>query len=828
MNLPKRRLSPRQWAWLLAILIFISYGSTARCEENSASASPLQDAPTKSAVSLADVVYKAGALGQQLDMLKRKLESVDSLDEMANRLKQAKTQSDQYQKRLDAISADDLQSYQLLASLKSEVRNESFTVERLVETLTKRIQLVEGWRKTWITKKQNWQTWRAALEADPALKSIADALDSADGTINQALDLIARKLEPMLLVQQLAGETEARVGGLISQIDSIMVKQRGGSLRSGTVTIFSLDYLRQLIELTHEPEKMIGTMLLPEPAFFASKGWVIGLQVFFFVVLFSQIRRYRPLLIGQANRRFLGKRPFSASLFISIFTLSFFYGPQPEAWRMLIQVLACVATGRMVTALVQDAWVKRAITILVIVVVVFQVLLFLSIPLALMRLFLLVWTAAGIFYFAWRARQAATTEKPPWQVWGIRLIVLVFTVIAVADIIGFSGFAVQLMDSSLRTAVLLLMGVVMIRVARLALELMAELFPMGRLPLLRINANIILSRVIIAVNIIIGTFVAALLLVAWKIYAFPTEALQSFFGFGFSIGGREITVGLVLTAGLILYGTFAVSWGVQSLLMENVLSRGHMDTGARLSITRLVHYALILVGFLIALSAMGFELKNITIIGGALGVGIGFGMQAIVNNFVSGLILLFERPIKVGDVIQLGDGQLGRVTNLGLRATTVQTFDRAEIVVPNGDLISSQVTNWTLEDRSMRLIIPVGVAYGSDVEAVMRVLMDVARESEKVLKDPAPVVLFLNFGDSSLDFQLRVWIADFAERRFIQSALIQEIDRRFRTYDIEIPFPQRDLHLRSVDDDAGKALRDDPQPPVQSPMSATDPIPENN
>ena len=478
MHLFKPRLSPRRWAWLIAILILFSYVGPVHCEENSSAASSPRDTPSNGAVSLADVVYKAGELGQQLDMLKRKLESVDSLDEMADRLKQARTQSDQFQNRLDAISADDLQSYQLLISLKSEVR-EVLAVERLVETLTKRIQRVEGWRKRWITEKQRWQTWRASLDADPALKSIADALDSADKNINQALDLIGRKLEPMLLVQQQAGETKARVDGLISQIDSIMDKQRGGTLRSGTSTIFSLDYLRQLIELTHEPEKMIGTMSLPESAFFASKGWVIFLQVFVFVALFSLIRHYRPLLLGQVNRRFLGKRPFSASLFISIFTLSFFYGPQPEAWRMLIAVLACIATGRMVTAFVQDAWVKRAITILVIVVVAFQILLFLGIPLVLMRLFLLIWTVAGIIYFAWRARQATTTDKPPWQVWGIRLIVLVFSVIAVADIIGFSGFAVQLMDSSLRTVVLLLMGLVMVRVARIALELTAEFFSPG-------------------------------------------------------------------------------------------------------------------------------------------------------------------------------------------------------------------------------------------------------------------------------------------------------------------------------------------------------------
>ena len=296
---------------------------------------------------------------------------------------------------------------------------------------------------------------------------------------------------------------------------------------------------------------------------------------------------------------------------------------------------------------------------------------------------------------------------------------------------------------------------------------------------------------------------------------------------GVTIGEPRITLGLVMVATLILYGAFALSWGLQALLMEKVLSSRQMDTGARLSIVRLVHYGLVLVGFLIALSALGFELKNVTIIGGALGVGIGFGMQAIVNNFVSGLILLFERPIKVGDVIQLSDGQQGRVLNLGLRATTVQTFDRAEIVVPNGDLISNQVTNWTLGDRSMRLTIPVGVAYGSDVETVMRVLMAVATENDQVLKAPQPMVLFLNFGDSSLDFQLRVWISDFNNRRIIQSALIRDIDRRFRIEGVEIPFPQRDLHLRSVDGKAADRLKGDPTTPAEPISVGTALVPES-
>ena len=811
---------------LLAGLIFFLNGEGIHAQQVSAPAAETEGATI--VPSLADVVYQAGALVQRLETLKRKIDTVDGLKRMTDRLTQTSAQTDRFKTRLESINAEDLQSYQQLAILKGEVRNEADDLKRLVETLTERVKRVEEWRKTWNREKKRWRAWRAALESDPAIPSVTAALNRADGDIEQALSLINQKLEPMLGVQQQAGEMDARVNGLINQINAILDQQRGGALRGGTPSMFSLGYLRQLIELLHEPDKIVTILPLPHASFYAEKGWVIGLQIALFGFLFSMIRRHRPMLLGQVNRRFLGKRQIAVPLFVAIFTLTFFYGAQPDAWRMLMNVLASVATARLATAFVTEAWIKRSITILVVVVILFQSMLALNVPLALMRLFIFIWSGAGLLYFGWRVRQAVIEKKPAWQIWLIRIVTLMFALIAVADIIGFGGFAVQLMDSALRSVVLLLMGWAMVRLARVAMELGAEALPMGGLSFLRTNSHAILSRVTVVVNVLIGAFMAAHLLVAWKIFALPSEALREFFGFGITVGGHDITLGLVLIAGLILYGAFVISWGLQTLLMENVLNRGQMDTGARLSIARLVHYALVLVGFLIALSSLGFDLKSITIIGGALGVGIGFGMQAIVNNFVSGLILLFERPIKVGDVIQLGDGHQGRVTNLGLRATTVQTFDRAEIVVPNGDLISSQVTNWTLGDRIMRLIIPVGVAYGSDVETVMRVLMDVAKENEKVLKDPPPVVLFLNFGDSSLDFQLRVWIADFADRRFIQSALIREIDRRFRSEEIEIPFPQRDLHLRSVDDTAAEQLNGDSRPPTRSDAPVVSPEPESN
>ena len=167
--------------------------------------------------------------------------------------------------------------------------------------------------------------------------------------------------------------------------------------------------------------------------------------------------------------------------------------------------------------------------------------------------------------------------------------------------------------------------------------------------------------------------------------------------------------------------------------------------------------------------------------------------------------MLFERPVKVGDAIELG-GQQGKIKKVGLRATVVQTYDNSEIVVPNSDLITNQVTNWTLAERLSRIRIPVGVAYGSDVPLVMKTILECAADNQTVLKDPAPKVLFINFGDSSLDFELRVWVADFDTRLTVISELHQEIDSRFRELNIEIPFPQTDLHVRSVDGSAAAPL----------------------
>jgi small-conductance mechanosensitive channel len=224
----------------------------------------------------------------------------------------------------------------------------------------------------------------------------------------------------------------------------------------------------------------------------------------------------------------------------------------------------------------------------------------------------------------------------------------------------------------------------------------------------------------------------------------------------------------------------------------------------------LVNYTVVGLGLVLAASATGLGSTQLALVFGALGVGIGFGLQNIVNNFVSGLILIFERPIKVGDRIETA-AHLGVVTRIGIRSSTVRTFDGAEVVVPNADLISKEVINWTLSDQVRRVEVRVGTAYGSDPHRVIEVLREVAAAEIKVLDDPAPLAVMIGFGDSSLDFRLLVWapVEDFLE---VGSRLHLAIFDALGQAGIEIPFPQRDLHLRSVDPAAAADLGREREP----------------
>ena len=264
-----------------------------------------------------------------------------------------------------------------------------------------------------------------------------------------------------------------------------------------------------------------------------------------------------------------------------------------------------------------------------------------------------------------------------------------------------------------------------------------------------------------------------------------------------SLGGTEISITfllyLVLSVLIVLY----VAKKAKQVLVNRILSRTKLDVGVTQSIGTIVRYLIIVLGMIIIFQSAGLDLTALSFLAGAVGVGIGFGLQNIFSNFISGIIILFERPIKVGDRVQVEEIS-GDVVRIAARATTIITNDNISIIIPNAEFVSNRVINWSHNDRMIRFRFPVGVAYKENPEKIKELLLEVAHENKNVLKSPSADVVFLEFGESSLNFELWVWTIKLINRpKVLQSQLNYAIFKKFKEHNIEIPFPQRDLHIKS-------------------------------
>jgi small-conductance mechanosensitive channel len=266
----------------------------------------------------------------------------------------------------------------------------------------------------------------------------------------------------------------------------------------------------------------------------------------------------------------------------------------------------------------------------------------------------------------------------------------------------------------------------------------------------------------------------------------------------FHIGGMPVTPAFLIKTAVYLVILWFISIAIRNILQNRVLAHTSLDIGQRYSFSRITSYLFFLVGLAIGLQSAGINLNSVLVVSGAVGIGVGLGLQSLANNFVCGLVLLLERPIRLGDRVDVA-GVLGDVVRMAGRSTWVRTNENVVIIVPNAEFISNRVVNWTVNDPQVRFSLPVGVSYNSDPEKVRAVLLATAAQHPDVLKSPPPDVLFTGFGDSALNFELRVW-----STRQVHTPMILKSDLYFAVFraltenGIEIPFPQRDLHLKSV------------------------------
>jgi small-conductance mechanosensitive channel len=281
----------------------------------------------------------------------------------------------------------------------------------------------------------------------------------------------------------------------------------------------------------------------------------------------------------------------------------------------------------------------------------------------------------------------------------------------------------------------------------------------------------------------------------------------------FNIGENEITLYTISYIVIYLILLFYLSAKIRGLLVNKILSRYKIDVGVSQAIGTIVRYVITIFGLIILIHSAGLDMRGLGLAFGALGVGIGLGLQTITNNFISGIIILFERPIKVGDRIEVGLIK-GDVVRISPRATTIITNDNISVIVPNSEFITMTVINWSHNDRMVRFNFPISVSYKEDPQKIKKILMEVAKDNPGVLTNPAPDVLFDNYGENGLQFNLRVWTLHFIDRpNVLKSQLYYSIFTKFKEHNVEIPYPQRNIHFKSSSIDFGGYFPNPTPPP---------------
>ena len=364
----------------------------------------------------------------------------------------------------------------------------------------------------------------------------------------------------------------------------------------------------------------------------------------------------------------------------------------------------------------------------------------------------------------------------------------------VAELAGFGSFALYWLVSWYLTAVVLMWGKILFRAIR---EWGVYSIENRSMPLAEDEAqdkSVFLRWIAHRVSqLTLGIFLALLLLLVWGEKGAVTEGLFKVLTYPLTMGSLSLSLMGLIKALMVLFVTHVAATFWRHFLRERILYKNVFEPGLKDSISKINHYIIWAVGAILALHAFGLNTATLAVAFGALGVGLGFGLQNIFNNFISGVILLFERPIQVGDAVEIG-GIWGTVQKINFRSTVVQTFDNASMIIPNSEFVSSKVVNWTFKDRRLRRKLSFGVAYGSDVELVRKTLLEIAAKTKNILKYPAPDVVFYEHGESTLNFWLRYWthVEDYYQT---ETDVRFDVERLFKERNISIAFPQRDVHV---------------------------------
>lgn len=673
-------------------------------------------------------------------------------------------------------------------------------VDDLLQNLSSRQEEVESIREGANTNSEFWAGWEKELKKQELKIPKQTHSDVKEG-LARLEGHVKKSSNEVLSLQEKSSSLLAEIKAIGEVFTQALDKIRKATFRKNSYSFFSVKFYGQFdSKLRAQANDGIKAALTFDKDYVEDNSWQLGLLFSLFIAIACLILRYRQALQKTSEWDFVLHHPCAAAAFTSVLIFWVWLPAPPVLYRFGVFLLAVTSAATLAFPLLENTRQRRVLLFAALVVLLTSLFQLVDLPQPLFRLYISLLT---IILIPILVRQIYWSRKDRKRGEGrffrsvLRLAIVVLSVSFIGQAFGYVNFSAWLILATFQTGMVILFAKMVQMLVFGSIELGTHVLSQHDFIYFKRFGHELAERTKKISKFIIGVVSVFYLLPIWRVFPTSEEAWIYLAKVNVPIGEMSLSLQMLVSASVALYLAMQISWIVQGVTETQFLERRAADRGVRDAVKKLIHYAVVLSGFLMAISFLGFSLQNLVVILGAFGIGIGFGLQDIVNNFLSGLILLFERPIKVGDGVLI-DGEYGTVKRIGMRSTVVENLDEAELIVPNSQMISQKVTNWTLSNRRVRLVVPIGVAYGSDLEKVLEILKEAGSDHAEVLDDPAPSPLFVEFGGSSLDFELRVWISNVDERPRIKNELLLYLDRRFREEEIEIPFPQTDLHLRSV------------------------------
>jgi potassium efflux system protein len=669
--------------------------------------------------------------------------------------------------------------------------------------LTERGNAVEGLADKLAQLTNEWSEVRAALaEADVPAEARASADDIA-ATLAARRERVRACQAQLLVLQERVNRGRQRAAEADAEIVQWQRARVGRILQPDTLPLWRQRALRDAATASEQLTRALGEWVGPLHPYVQPRGVALVVELLL-VLLLAVLLIVAGRVMGEWPQRtpemaeFLAitARPLSAAATVGAIFGLWMNAHAPRVFWNLIAVAGIIAFLRIAKRIV-DARLVFLVYVVALCAMVGLIRNALGSSAPLLQLVLAGENLLASVLTLWVSRRRADRFSP-----GVARLVRSFgpllsalfamgTVLAASGYLDVTQLAVQISLSSVFMAAGLMVS---IRILSGLVVYLLRVPPLANLRLVRRNRDWVqhlIGRGLIGGAVVLWAF---FMLRSVGLFDRVVSAVAAVLDVGLSRGKVTITLGDLVEFGITLYVSWFLSAFIRFVLEEDVYPRVTLPRGVSYALSTLVHYTVLTLGFFLALGVAGVDLTKATILAGALGVGVGFGLQNIVNNFVSGLILLFERPVQIGDSVTIGD-VTGQVRHIGIRSSTVRTWDGAEVILPNSALIAEPVTNWTLSDRTRRLTLLVGVAYGTDPAAVVDLLRGVAAAHEAIMEHPEPQALFMGFGDSALNFELRAW-TDRADAWVpVQSELYLALHAALANAGISIPFPQRDVHL---------------------------------